>query len=235
MPDQTVLSVAGATAAAVYGLSNLGKGLLERALGPVADEFGQDMLERYRARNRNASTNRAAEMVDECGRDAHTVPLRTLLPLLDGASREDDPAMQERWAALLANAVIAGDDDGLPPVFASILTNLTPSAARGLELLGTPRIQPVALMTPLRPTCGMTPEQFAALLYPEQDQALYRANAVVGVLVREALVSQTPVLEQSAMISDLGANLRVNGVDLQVTSLGFQFLRACTAPRSSKV
>jgi hypothetical protein len=48
--------------------------------------------------------NRAQEMLEDAGLQPGPVPLKTLVPLLQYASLEDDKSLQERWANLLANA-----------------------------------------------------------------------------------------------------------------------------------
>jgi hypothetical protein len=56
---------------------------------------------------------------------------KIIFPLLEAASLEDDPSLQELWAKLLARAV-AGED-GIERVYISILADLTPVGALALR------------------------------------------------------------------------------------------------------
>jgi hypothetical protein len=60
------------------------------------------------------------------------VPLKTLLPLLEYASLEQEDDLQEKWAALLANASASGPILVLPG-FSDILKQLSPQEARLLD------------------------------------------------------------------------------------------------------
>lgn len=55
------------------------------------------------------------------------------MPLVEAASLEEDDDLQDRWAALLANAA-AGVLD-VPPSFTNVLRDLDPAAARVLDFV----------------------------------------------------------------------------------------------------
>jgi hypothetical protein len=79
------------------------------------------------------------------GREARRVKLNTLVPLLEAGSLEEDESMAERWAALLANAANAGEEE-VPPSFPEILRQLTPGEARLLDrLIEAPSMDTVAV------------------------------------------------------------------------------------------
>src|SRR5688500_3646557 len=108
------ISVKG-LAAADKALSE-GAGLLARVLGPAADEVGAVLAEKVRGffgRNVRAVAQRAEDMLAAAGKEPQEIAMRDAVPLLEGARAEDDPAMQERWAALLANASLS---EGSQPV-----------------------------------------------------------------------------------------------------------------------
>jgi Abortive infection alpha len=71
------------------------------------------------------------------GISPNAVSLKVLVPLLDYASLEDeeDDAMIERWAALLANAAAGTDGASLLPSFPRILAELSPEEALILDML----------------------------------------------------------------------------------------------------
>jgi hypothetical protein len=71
------------------------------------------------------------KQLEEVGMNPTAVPMRTLAPLMDHGTLEDDPEMGKRWASLLANAA-SGERD-VPPSFASVLRDLEPAQARILD------------------------------------------------------------------------------------------------------
>lgn len=131
--DPASLTILGG---AIVGLSHFGKGLAERLLGPAADAVGRHLGEGVAARltnNRNATINRAGEMLAEAGQEPSAVPLPILIPLLQAAALEEEAEMRERWAALLARAA-SGDEDAVDPLYVTLLTQLSPLAARCLDM-----------------------------------------------------------------------------------------------------
>jgi Abortive infection alpha len=71
------------------------------------------------------------KLLERHGLTPQRVPHRTAVPLLEAASLEDDEGLQDRWAALLANA--AAQTMEVPPSFATVLRDLDPAAARVLD------------------------------------------------------------------------------------------------------
>jgi Abortive infection alpha len=77
---------------------------------------------------------RAKELLDEAGLEAHEVRPGVLVPVLEGATlADDDETLQERWAALLANA--AATPSTIPPSLPYILGQLDPTDARLLDAI----------------------------------------------------------------------------------------------------
>lgn len=46
----------------------------------------------------------AQKLIVDAGMEPQEVPMRTLVPLIEGGSTDDEEDMSARWAALLANA-----------------------------------------------------------------------------------------------------------------------------------
>jgi hypothetical protein len=104
-------------------------------VGSPSLELGELVAEQIRAwRFKRAIkiAGKARQQMADAGLDPRSVPLRTLAPLLDGATvTEDNDVMEDRWASLLANA--AGGLHEVPPSFARILAELEPVEARVLD------------------------------------------------------------------------------------------------------
>jgi hypothetical protein len=67
-------------------------------------------------------------IAEESGIELKAVPTKTLLPILENASVEDDEGLHDRWAALLANAA-SPTSPRVPPSFVEILRQLSPRDA----------------------------------------------------------------------------------------------------------
>lgn len=76
--------------------------------------------------------SKAQEMLREAGVQPVPAPLKTLVPLLQYASLEEDRGIQERWAALLANTATTGATT-VSLAFIEILRQLSPEEARLLD------------------------------------------------------------------------------------------------------
>lgn len=81
--------------------------LLQKLAGPAAEEMGftlKDHVQFFRLKRQVRLLQKTRQFIEETGRDAHQVPLKILLPIFDQATLEEDDELQDRWAALLANA-----------------------------------------------------------------------------------------------------------------------------------
>lgn len=81
--------------------------VMNRLLGPAVDELGGILADPIRVVRWKQTTSllRKLKMFErEQGFISQEVPLKTLLPLLEHASLEQDEALHDRWASLLANA-----------------------------------------------------------------------------------------------------------------------------------
>jgi hypothetical protein len=110
---------------------------VSKLLGPAVEEVGfflEDKVRLYRLKNQIRILAKAQEMLVSAGINPKAIPLRTLLPLLDGASLEDDIELSLKWAGLLASAA-SGEGKENHPAFPHILGQLSPLDARIIERL----------------------------------------------------------------------------------------------------
>ena len=108
---------------------------LERTTGEPAGELGGlfgDRIRWWRFRQFVKLSKRATELLQEAGLEAQEVPPAVLVPVLEGATLAgDDEDLQERWAALLANA--AATPFAIPPSFPYVLGQLDATDAKLLD------------------------------------------------------------------------------------------------------
>jgi hypothetical protein len=108
-----------------------------RVTGEPAAELGGllgDRIRWWRFRQWVKLCVRAKELLDNAGLEAHEVRPGVLVPVLEGGSLADDESpLQERWAALLANA--AATPSAIPPSFPHILGQLDSTDAKLLDAI----------------------------------------------------------------------------------------------------
>ncbi|MDF7810915.1 Abi-alpha family protein [Hymenobacter sp. YC55] len=123
-------------------LTGAGSGIavpfINKMLGPAADEIGLMLGERvrlFRLQNQFKLFRAAQQMLTVAGIEPKQVNLKLLLPLMEGASVEEDEVLATKWAALLANAATHQGDMLVEPSFADVLRQLTPVQAQILDEL----------------------------------------------------------------------------------------------------
>jgi len=112
-------------------------GFLQRVLGPIAEasDFFSDKIRYYRFRSAIKTIERAKVITDQSGIRPQQIPLKFLVPFLEECSyEEEDSALAEQWARLLADA-----SKGYSPLHMAIkdiLKNISAAEARMIEQLG---------------------------------------------------------------------------------------------------
>lgn len=123
---------------AVDTTTKAAKEFLEKIAGPPAEEFGLflgDQVRLFRFKKQVKLLADAKEILNQAGADPKKVPLKTLCPILEGASFEDDESMSARWAALLATAANPQSTIAVQPSFPEILKQLSSLEAKILDLI----------------------------------------------------------------------------------------------------
>ena len=110
-------------------------GVVKRMLGPAADEVAEmwkDQIRLYRYGRQLKCIEKAEKMAKDAGIAPNPVPPKILFPLLEGASMEDDEALHDMWAALLANgSLMAGRL--VRPSFIKLLQDMAPDETMLLQ------------------------------------------------------------------------------------------------------
>ena len=120
----------------IESVSGIVKSFLEKIAGPSAKEVGmlfQDKVRLHRFKNQTRMLGKAHSMLISAGIEPSTIPLKTLLPLLEGASLEENEELSTKWAALLANAANLEESKQIHPSFMQILGQLSFQDAKLLD------------------------------------------------------------------------------------------------------
>jgi hypothetical protein len=114
---------------------------LEPFVAPVKESglLVTDLVRFQRWKVQLAILRWAKAHLDDLGIPLKAVPLKVLIPLLEGASLEDeeDEDMISRWTALLENAAAGEAGAPVSPAFPKILSELAPAEAALLDHLAS--------------------------------------------------------------------------------------------------
>lgn len=232
-------------------LAAAGSGLalpnINKILGPAADEVGAmfgDRVRLYRLENSIRNFKRVQEMVEDAGFEPKQISIKTMFPLLEGASLEESPELTEKWAALLANAADPENRIEVNPSYAEILKQLTPSEAELLDRIflvadaddpstnGKPEPYPVENRPFIRQARAvgtkMNLQQFTPprITFPPTYPATDSFNIMVDSLIRQRLIIQVMTVAGNPDASSQTISMS----EISFSALGFGFMLACTPP-----
>lgn len=111
---------------------------MNKIAGPAAEEFGlalQDKAKLYRYKNLLKILEKAKKYAEESNSDIREIPLRTLIPMFEGASLENNENLADKWAALIANAATRDSIIENHPSYAQILREMSPNDALLLDAI----------------------------------------------------------------------------------------------------
>ena len=124
---------------------NLPKLIIDKAeklfailFGKGLAEYGsifQDNIRFRRFKNQLHILSRAQELLDEKGYRAKEISLKTLVPLIEYSSLEEEPFLQEKWSRLIASASTEECDDGLTNAYIDILNKLSSNEVKILDYI----------------------------------------------------------------------------------------------------
>jgi Abortive infection alpha len=210
--------------------------------GPMAEELGSmfgDKVREYRVKNWIKVQARVEKMLQDAGYAPKPIPPRLFVPLLDGASLENNDTLQQHWAALIANASMK--ESAVLPGFIQVITQLSPLEAQILNLL----------QSTLWIDSGMPPHE---VLIPEPKRFKeWLPDVDIGFIFRDferlGLIRMEYALAKKRVIAPRGP-LTVNRAGLQdlirqeepilnsefaITWFGVAFLEAVHPPAKPEV
>jgi hypothetical protein len=111
---------------------------LKPLVGPPLHELGllaQDHVRFWRLKNQVRIVCKAREFLESNGIKPQKIHIKTLAPLLEYGSLEEDETLQNMWAMLLAKAFDPQENYNLTNMFIEIMRQLSPIEVRLLDLL----------------------------------------------------------------------------------------------------
>jgi len=109
---------------------------LEKIVGPPLEELGgllADRVRLFRLKKQVEILEKARKILLDKGINPRKVSLKTLVPILEEGSLEEDESMSDRWASLLATAADPSSTISVQPSFPEVLKELSPKEALILD------------------------------------------------------------------------------------------------------
>ncbi|MDM0006201.1 Abi-alpha family protein [Variovorax sp. J22G73] len=181
---KAVEEIAKTTGKAIDAARDAGGFIAKFIAGPLEQGMGifEDRLRYTRWERQHRLMLRAEEFLRRSGLSSPTraVPLKLALPLIQGASLEDDDMLQDRWAALLVNAGNADFPFEIRRAYASILEQLTSldvAVMDAIYALPFAECQHDGVLTALLPsTASMAPKGQNEVLEPSSHVLISLAD-----------------------------------------------------------
>ena len=206
---------------AVAQLADKATAFLEKLVGPPMEEIGQllaDKVRFWRFRNQVNILGKAEKYLAQMGLSPRPVPLKTLIPLLEESSWEEDNVLQDKWASLLASAADPASREAPFASYVEILKQISPKEAGLLDAAF---------------------DSYSATPYPEREAAMFSRDAVaeevniepeqidllLDNLFRLNLI-QPPASHGGVSIGNYPIVLRTHEL-FQLTTLGIDFVERC--------
>lgn len=207
--------------------------LIDKLAGPAAKEIGltlKDHVRVFRLKRQIRLFRRVKEMLSESGMEAVRIPFKLLLPMVENASIEEDNELQDRWAAMIANAALERD---VHPSFPEILKQLSEREVLYLDACYEFE-ESKRTLEKQKTIRGFKKRK----RYNELDHIFYtRVAEGLGISVKdtnEARTKSDGIIGRSgfdANVIRLGLMLEaVEGIRHRLTGFGAGFVKACRAP-----
>lgn len=201
-------------------LANKAYGFLEKIVNPASEELGKllvDKVKFWRLRNQVTIILKAEDFLKQKGIKPGKIPLKTLAPLLDHISWEEDLDMQTKWASLLANAANPNYSNDIHSTYVEILNQLSTLEAKLLDSLfneyeKTPSGKKATLSFSKEEICqviNIPSEKFDIII-----DNLFRLNLLQPPASYNVSIEKYPAVSRTHE-------------EVQLTSLGCDFIRHC--------
>ncbi len=193
-----------------------------------------DHVRLWRFKSQISILKKAERACSDAGFTSQRVRTNILVPLLEQASLEEDDAMQNRWAALLANASTSENADAVQPGFVSVLGQLTPLDADVLVVVRMNcQITPVATGLNFRQICSAP--SLSSRAREDIDLSLQNLErlGLISYLIVQRGIGAFPGGFPMGLDEKPGADGHTKSVrTVFFTTFGAAFIDACSPPRT---
>jgi len=194
---------------------------LEKLVGPSAEEIGlilQDKVRLWRVKNQISILNKAQEFCVKNKINPNHIPIKTLVPLLEYGSLEDDLKIQEKWASLLAHASDSTTENNIIASYAQMLSQLS---SREVVILDRHFFEYESTSPDKREGLAFSTQKISDS-YRILNEDL---KIILGNLTRLHII-QAPASHGKLKIDSYPIVMRTNEI-FQLTSFGIDFIKKC--------
>jgi len=249
IPDPVTTGVALAGA---LQIAKQGQEFIAAAFGHPGESIGTMLgnIGRRRIQNAEAVGNKAHFILLDIGVTPQEAALDVIQPLLEGASLQEEPNLQDAWANLLANATDPRKQNPVSAAFPGVLQDLGPREAKFLNSVYLNSVERLSSNPPwkgpgdavhstetlrdLYYKAGLSTRRLAFLNVgdgadnPEELQLQQREfRMTIDVLERHNLIQRIVTMTGHAGF-DGGTNKL--GEIFRLTAFGSAFIKACRPP-----
>ena len=202
-------------------LVNKASEFLEKIVNPPLKELGgllADKVKFLRFKNQINIIIKAENFIRQKGIQPKKIPLKTLFPLLEYSSWEEDPDMQTKWASLLANTVNPEYSHYINLSYVEILNQLSPLEVKILDLMYD---EYVSLGHHIKEIPYITfGKGFKDKICKRLNISSEKMNIIFDNLHRLNLI-QPPIFHGKGVIGSRYYDA------IQLTTLGYEFIKHC--------
>jgi hypothetical protein len=188
----------------------------------------EELDQRIHARRRGLAQEvltKAQEMIREAVVQPGPVPMKTVVPLLEYASLEEDEYLREKWAAMLANAAVSVDK--VHASFAEVLRQLTPQEVLFLDALFmlTERRMAEFLSQPSQNQGGDPAKNLGM-----QHELLELFRNTMQIANANEVSSEFSIVLTNLRRSNIVEGPVLGRPQVSFTAFGLEFIRSCRPP-----
>jgi hypothetical protein len=176
-----------------------------------------DTIKSWRLINQIKILHKTKELCDRHNIPLNTVNLKFLVPMIESSSLEEEETMQNRWAALLANAV--KNEANANPNYIDILKQITPKEASILDGIYFESLAEVDYKK--RNTLQFSKKSIMRAISLKEEEF----DLILDNLFRLNLCRMT-ASHGGVKIGDHPIMVQTKDI-FELTSLGFSFVQAC--------
>jgi len=171
--------------------------------------------------------DRARKFLDSRGIEPnsyHEVPIKTLLPIMELGSLEDDDTLQDKWAKLLASAV-AGET--IHPSYTKILSEISKNEALMLDYLKKPTEKYSQLSLDLRSMRQEKPDLLRASVSSESNREAYK--------IYQELSEERKEISKAFSLAMIRECISIDETELRACIDNLTRLRLCEHPEDFSI
>jgi hypothetical protein len=249
-PDPIQSAVAGIAKEAISAFLKQAEDFLAAATGQEGKSIGTMLGNLFHRRRGNAVKvlSKAEALRIDAGIPITEILLRIVQPALDGASLEDDPDVQLKWASLLANAADPREAIPVSPMFPGILRDLGHREVKFLDALYDQCLEKASTSMLLKRVSQFIFQQddlkdlFVALgfskapklsspTFDEQQHVFFQHDQNAFYLLLDVIRNHDVIREQILPNQPQAPPLSPGQHIYHFTELGAAFVLACRPPR----